>query len=114
MVYLQNIRTEQTAVIPRTQVVPDGGLRLVIRSTADRKELSFSVEDAGLSDLYFIVKVTLPETFSDGTLIPEGSYEYEVSCEGETQTRGTMWIGTIPTVDIESLITKEEYKQYES
>ena len=114
MIYLQHNTEPQSVLIPKTGAIPQGVLQLVLTSTVNKESVTLPISDTGESDLYVTATITLPESFSTGRKLPEGSYEYAVLCEGETMTTGVAWIGEMPATTVVTPNVESNFMQYES
>lgn len=111
MIYLDNIATPQTVFVPMTL---DGAADIenavvTLISTVDLAPVSLTdvrISRAGDSGGWLSVTLTLPEG------LPDGSYEYRVTADGETLSTGCVLIGVYDgsTVEYKKEIS---YKQYE-
>lgn len=106
MIYIANMTDAQVLLVPRNGEPVSGGLRLRLRNTVDHQEVDVPVTDLQTSDIYANVSVELPEGLASG------EYEYRLSAEDVTVSRGLLIVGGYAA----NLRQHEEtikYKQYE-
>ena len=106
MIYLKNIPSTQTIMIPRNGEDVEGTKYLVIKNTTDLQEKTLSVVSIATTDHYFKVSVNLPFDLADG------EYQYRLLVRYDTLSYGVLYVGDLQKPTQHGTIIT--YKQYES